>query len=78
MNLAKKECQNLKAIDFPSDIYVSTDSQEYLDHINDLIENAPTLRPKNISGDLTGDIEVLTHAFHTQKNTIRKTINVSL
>ena len=70
--LLRRSVKICKTIDFPSDIYVSTDNQEYLDHINDLIENAPTLRPKNISGDLIGDIEVLTHAFHTCEKYYKK------
>ena len=61
--LLRRSVKICKSLDFPSDIYVSTDSQEYLDHINDLIDNIPILRPDNISGDLIGDIEVLTHAF---------------
>lgn len=70
--LLRRSVKICKTIDFPSDIYVSTDSQDYLDHIKDLIENAPTLRPKNISGDLIGDIEVLTHAFHTCEKYYKK------
>ena len=60
-----KICQSL---DLNSNIYVSTDSQEYLDHINDLLENAPILRPDYLSGDFVSDIEVLTHAVHTCEN----------
>ena len=66
-NFAKKKCKNLQ-----KHIYVSTDSKEYLDHINDLIDNAPILRPKHLSGDLIGDIEVLTHAFHTCEKYYKK------
>lgn len=51
-----------------SNIYVSTDSKDYLAHIEDLIKNPPILRPKYLSGDLVGDIEVLTHALHTCEN----------
>ena len=55
-----KQCQSLN---LNSDIYVSTDSKEYIKHIKDLIDNPPFLRPKDISGDLVGDIEVLSHAL---------------
>ena len=60
-----KICQSL---DLNSNIYVSTDSQEYLNHIKDLLENAPILRPDYLSGDFVSDIEVLTHAVHTCEN----------
>ena len=70
--LLRRSVKICKSIELNSDIYVSTDSKEYLDHINDLIDNAPILRPKHLSGDLIGDIEVLTHAFHTCEKYYKK------
>jgi len=60
-----KKCLNIK---FDADIYVSTDSNKYLEHIKDLIDNPPFLRPKYLSDDLVSDIEVLIHALHTCEN----------
>ena len=70
--LLRRSVQICTSLDLPSDIYVSTDSQVYLDHINDLIENAPILRPDYLSGDLIGDIEVLTHAFYSCEKFYKK------
>ena len=62
--LLRRSVKICKELDYSSDIYVSTDSQRYIEHISDLINNAPILRPDNLSGDFISDIEVLTHAFH--------------
>ena len=62
LRLSVKHCLSLN---LDADIYVSTDSQEYINHIKDLINNPPFLRPKELSGDFVGDIEVLTHALAT-------------
>ena len=70
--LLRRSVKICKSLDLPSDIYVSTDSQEYLDHINDLIDNAPILRPKHLAGDLIGDVEVLNHAFHSCEKYYKK------
>ena len=71
--LLRRSVKICKSLDINSDIFVSTDSQEYLDHINDLLENAPILRPKDISGDLISDVEVLTHAFQSCEKYYKKT-----
>ena len=70
--LLRRSVKICKSLDVPSDIYVSTDSQEYLDHINDLIDNAPILRPKHLAGDLISDVEVLNHAFHSCEKYYKK------
>ena len=70
--LLRRSVKICKSLDLPSDIYVSTDSQEYLDHINDLIDNAPILRPKHLAGDLISDVEVLNHAFHSCEKYYKK------
>ena len=62
LRLSVKHCLRLK---LDADIYVSTDSQQYISHIKDLIENPPILRPKVLSGDLISDIDVLKHALET-------------
>ena len=66
--LLRQSVKICKGIEFDSDIYVSTDSDIYLNHIRDLIDNPPFLRPKYLSGDLVSDIEVLIHALHTCEN----------
>ena len=63
--LLRRSVKICNDLNYLSNIYVSTDSQKYLDHVSDLIDNAPILRPDYLSGDLVGDIEVLTHAFHS-------------
>ena len=55
-------CNDVK---IDSHIFVSTDSEKYIQHVADLIENKHILRPDYLSGDQVGDIEVLTHALHT-------------
>ena len=67
-----KICKNL---DLNSEIFVSTDSSKYIDHVSDLINNAPKLRPDFLSGDLVGDIEVLVHALHVCENFYNKTFD---
>jgi len=62
LRLSIKQCLRLN---LESDLFVSTDNQEYLNHIKDLFDNPPILRPKNLSGDLVGDIDVLIHALNT-------------
>ena len=70
--LLRRSVKICKSLNLNSDIYVSTDSQEYLNHVNDLINNAPILRPKNLSGDLIGDIEVLNHALNSCEKYYKK------
>ena len=53
-----------KSVGIDSHIFVSTDSEKYIQHIEDLIDNKLLLRPNYLSGDQVGDIEVLTHALH--------------
>ncbi len=62
--LLRRSVKICKKLNYSSNIFVSTDSQKYLDHISDLINNAPILRPSYLAGDFISDIEVLTHAFH--------------
>lgn len=69
LRLSVIQCLNLN---IGSDLFVSTDNQDYLDHINDLIDNPPILRPNYLSGDIVGDIEVLIHALHTCENYYKK------
>ena len=69
LRLSIRECLKLN---LNGDIYVSTDCQRYINHIVDLIDNAPFLRPKNLSGDRIGDIEVLTHALIECQNFYKK------
>ena len=61
-----------KDLDLNSEIFVSTDSSKYIEHVSDLIDNAPRLRPNYLSGDLVGDIEVLIHALHVCENFYKK------
>ena len=51
-----------------SRIIVSTDSEDYLKHIDDLKCSKDFLRTSYLSGDTIGDIEVLTHALHSSEN----------
>ncbi len=53
-----------KSVEIDSHIFVSTDSEKYIQHVADLINNKHLLRPNYLSGDQVGDIEVLTHALH--------------
>lgn len=71
--LLRQSIKKCKSIKYLSDIYVSTDSEKYIDHIKDLIDNPPFLRPKYLSGDLVSDIEVLIHALHTCENFYKTT-----
>jgi len=66
--LLRRSIKVCKDIGGDSNIYVSTDSNKYISHVDDLISNPPYLRPKYLSGDLVGDIEVLTHALHVCEN----------
>ena len=50
-----------------SRIVVSTDSEDYLKHVNDLNCETDFLRTSYLSGDSIGDIEVLTHALHASE-----------
>lgn len=70
--LLRRSVKMCKSLDYSSNIFVSSDSQGYLDHISDLIDNAPILRPNYLSGDLVGDIEVLTHAFNSCEEYYKK------
>ena len=72
IRLSIRKCLDLN---IESDLFVSTDNQDYLDHINDLIDNPPILRPNYLAGDIVGDIEVLVHALHSCENHYKKTYN---
>ena len=50
-----------------SRIVVSTDSEDYLKHVDDLECSKDFLRTSYLSGDEIGDIEVLTHALHSSE-----------
>ena len=63
--LLRSSIKICKKIKIESRIFVSTDSENYLNSVSDLIVNHQILRPDYLSGDQVGDIEVLTHALHT-------------
>ena len=52
-------------MDFDSRIIVSTDSENYLNHVEDLKCSKNFLRTSYLSGDTIGDIEVLTQSLHS-------------
>ncbi len=52
-------------MDYDSRIIVSTDSEEYLNHVEDLNCSTKFLRTPYLSGDSIGDIEVLTQSLHS-------------
>ena len=54
-------------LDFDSRIIVSSDCEDYLNHVNDLRCSRDFLRTSYLSGDNIGDIEVLTHALHASE-----------
>ena len=66
--LLRRSIKICKSLSLFSDIFVSTDSKKYLEHVEDLIHNPPFLRPKYLSGDLVGDIEVLINSLHICEN----------
>ena len=54
-------------MEFDSRVIVSTDSEDYLKHAEDLNCSQNFLRTQYLSGDFIGDIEVLTHALHSSE-----------
>ena len=54
-------------INLSSRVIVSTDSEEYIEHVNDLDCSKNFLRPEYLSGSSIGDIEVLLHALHSSE-----------
>ncbi len=54
-------------IDIDSRVIVSTDSEDYIDHVSDLKCSNNFLRPLYLSGSAVGDIEVLTQALHASE-----------
>ena len=54
-------------MEFDSRVIVSTDSEDYLKHVEDLNCSQNFLRTQYLSGDFIGDIEVLTHALHSSE-----------
>ena len=49
-------------------VFVSTDSQKYADLAVEFGAEAPFLRPKEISGDLSSDLDFVLHALREFKN----------
>lgn len=54
-------------IDVDSRVIVSTDSEDYIEHVSDLACSNLFLRPIYLSGSTVGDIEVLTQALHASE-----------
>ena len=54
-------------INIDSRVVVSTDSEEYVEHVSDLQCSNLFLRPSYLSGSAVGDIEVLTQALHASE-----------
>ena len=52
-------------MNFDSRIIVSTDSEKYLQHVEDLKCSKKFLRTSYLAGDSIGDIEVLTQSLHS-------------
>ena len=52
-------------MDFDSRVIVSTDSENYLNHVKDLKCSKNFLRTSYLSGDSVGDIEVITQSLHS-------------
>ena len=52
-------------MDFDSRVIVSTDSEKYLKHVEDLKCSTKFLRVPYLAGDSIGDIEVLTQSLHS-------------
>ena len=63
-SLLRRAVKIANDISFDSRIVVSTDSEIYLKHIEDLNCSSSFLRPSYLSGDSIGDIEVLSQALH--------------
>jgi len=64
-SLLRRAVKIANEIKFDSRVIVSTDSGDYLKHVEDLNCYPNFLRTSYLSGDLIGDIEVLTHALHS-------------
>jgi len=56
-----------QSVSFEARIVVSTDSPDYLIHVEPLIGKQEFLRPDYLSGDQIGDVEVLVHSLHASE-----------
>lgn len=70
------EC--LKQVSFIDNIVVSTDSVKILKESKKFGVDTPLKRPKNLSGDLIGDLPVLTHALKQTEKIYKKKYNIIL
>ena len=70
------EC--LKKVSFIDNIVVSTDSVKILQESKKFGVDTPLKRPKNLSGDLIGDLPVLTHALKQTEKIYKKKYNIIL
>ena len=66
-SLLRKAVKLAIDINLNSRVIVSTDSEEYIEHVNDLNCSKNFLRPEYLSGSSIGDIEVLIHALHSSE-----------
>tara|TARA_Y100000589_G_scaffold90387_1_gene84973 strand:- start:164 stop:889 length:726 start_codon:yes stop_codon:yes gene_type:complete len=63
-SLLRRAVKIAKEMSYESRIIVSTDSELYLKHVEDLDCSLSFLRPAYLSGDSIGDLEVLTQTLH--------------
>ena len=63
-SLLRRAVKIANEMNYDSRIIVSTDSELYLKHVEDLECSSSFLRTSYLSGDSIGDIEVLTQALH--------------
>ena len=65
-------------IDIDSRVIVSTDSEDYIEHVSDLECSNHFLRPTYLSGSAVGDIEVLTQALHASEILFNASANIAI
>jgi len=70
--LLRRAVKHCLEVDHEKRIIVSTDEFNYLQHCYDLSNFDHFLRPKYLSGDSIGDVEVLVHALHSAETTFKE------
>ena len=66
-SLLRRAVNSALEIAIDSRVIVSTDSEDYIEHVNDLECSNHFLRPLYLSGSSVGDVEVLTQALHASE-----------
>lgn len=70
--LLRRAVRHCFEIDIDKRIIISTDELNYIKHCYDLSNFDNFLRPKYLSGDSIGDVEVLVHALHSAEIEFRE------